>query len=105
MAAYKSRFGRAPRLGEVWAFPQGNVWQGQWDAEWDEHQRGECNVNLCAMAKRTGKDECLNAFGGVELRHVRVVFDGKRINELQTPSDLDMEDGDAVDILMEAGGC
>mmetsp|Transcript_53087 Transcript_53087/g.139542 ORF Transcript_53087/g.139542 Transcript_53087/m.139542 type:complete len:93 (-) Transcript_53087:415-693(-) len=43
---------------------------------------------------------------GVSLNSVRFLFDGTRINEHQTPSDLDMEDGDVIDVMVEQqGGC
>jgi small ubiquitin-related modifier len=37
---------------------------------------------------------------GVNWNDVRFMFDGKRINEDQTPSDLDMEDGDTIDVQL-----
>ena len=38
---------------------------------------------------------------GVSMRAVRFHFDGERLRETQTPSELDMEDGDAIDVSME----
>jgi hypothetical protein len=32
---------------------------------------------------------------------VRLLFDGQRITEDQTASDLDLEDGDALEVLLE----
>jgi len=49
----------------------------------------------------------MNAFcqrQGVSLASVRFLFDGTRINEFQTPSDLDMEDGDVIDVMAEQVG-
>jgi small ubiquitin-related modifier len=38
---------------------------------------------------------------GVSMRSVRFIFDGDRVDETQTPSQLDMEDGDAIDVVDE----
>lgn len=35
---------------------------------------------------------------------VRFVFDGQRVNPESTPSDLDMEDDDVIDVLLEQTG-
>jgi len=47
--------------------------------------------------KTTALSKLMNAFcqrQGVSLHSVRFLFDGNRINEHQTPADLDMEDGE-----------
>ena len=67
--------------------------------EWQDCKRGECYEDVCAKAKRTGKDCYLPAFGARSLASVRFLFDGSRINEHQTPSDLEMEDGDVIDVV------
>ena len=36
--------------------------------------------------------------------HVRFLFDGRRIRASETPEDLDMEEGDAIDAMMEQVG-
>eukprot|EP00966_Prymnesium_polylepis_P285098 6586273-Prymnesium_polylepis.1 len=41
---------------------------------------------------------------GVALPSVRFLFDGTRINEHQMPIDLDMRDGDVVDVMVEQQG-
>ena len=38
---------------------------------------------------------------GVSTNSVRFLFDGNRINETQTPIQLDMEDGDVIDVMVE----
>ena len=38
------------------------------------------------------------------MQAVRFHFDGERLRETQTPSELDMEDGDAIDVSMEQVG-
>ena len=35
---------------------------------------------------------------------VRFLFDGERVREDQTPQELDMEDGDSLDVMMEQVG-
>jgi hypothetical protein len=105
VAAYKSRFGRAPRLSEVWAFPQGSVWRGEWNEDWEDFGRGECNQHVKATARRTGKDICLTAFGALTRSCVRFMFDGTSINDQLTPMDLDMEDGDVIDVVRNMSGC
>ena len=37
----------------------------------------------------------------VQLNGVRFLFDGERLRENQTPGELDMEDGDAIDVQIE----
>ena len=105
VAAYKSRFGRSPRLAEVWAFSQGSVWRGEWNAEWQDLERGICHEHVCALAKRSGKGSNLSAFGALSFRSGRFLHDGNRVCESQTPMDLGMESGDAVDFMIENGGC
>ena len=39
-----------------------------------------------------------------QLNGVRFLFDGERLRENQTPGDLDMEDGDAIDVQIEQVG-
>ena len=38
---------------------------------------------------------------GVAMNSVRFLFDGNRVNPTQTPQDLDMEDGDVIDVMVE----
>ena len=38
------------------------------------------------------------------MQAVRFHFDGSRLRESQTPSELDMEDGDSIDAMMEQVG-
>ena len=41
---------------------------------------------------------------GVTMGSVRFLFDGNRVNETQTPGQLDMEDGDAIDVMVQQQG-
>ena len=41
---------------------------------------------------------------GVSPNSVRFLFDGMRINNRQTPYELDMEDGDIIDVMIEQQG-
>ena len=41
---------------------------------------------------------------GVNINSVRFLFDGKRVNESQTPAQLDMESGDVLDVMVEEYG-
>lgn len=41
---------------------------------------------------------------GVAMGSVRFLFDGARLNETQTPKELDMEDGDVIDVMVEQQG-
>ena len=41
---------------------------------------------------------------GVAMNSVRFLFDGNRINGNQTPEELEMEDGDYIDVVMEQIG-
>jgi len=49
----------------------------------------------------------MNAFcnrQGVSMQSVRFLFDGQRLREQQTPAELDMEDGDVIDVMVEQMG-
>ena len=35
---------------------------------------------------------------------VRFLFDGNRVNPNQTPQELEMEDGDVIDVMVEQQG-
>lgn len=41
---------------------------------------------------------------GLKLGVVRFRFDGNPINETDTPSGLDMEDGDSIDVFQQQTG-
>jgi len=41
---------------------------------------------------------------GVGNQSVRFLFDGQRINPSQTPQELEMEDGDVIDVMVEQQG-
>ena len=41
---------------------------------------------------------------GVSIHAVRFLFDGERIRENQTPRELEMEDGDVIDVVLEQVG-
>ena len=41
---------------------------------------------------------------GISRMSLRFLFDGNRINETQTPLQLDMEDGDVIDVMVEQFG-
>jgi len=41
---------------------------------------------------------------GVATQSVRFLFDGSRINPNQTPQELEMEDGDVIDVMVEQQG-
>lgn len=47
-------------------------------------------------------------FQGLALATVRFRFDGQAINEMDTPSSLEMEDGDTIEVYQQqtgGGGC
>jgi small ubiquitin-related modifier len=59
----------------------------------------------CKMT--TPLSKLMNAFcqrQGVTMQSVRFLFDGSRITPEQTPKELDMEDGDAIDVMVEQQG-
>ncbi len=59
------------------------------------------------MKKTTPMSRLIDAYcqrQGVNLNAVRFIFDGSRINSSQTPEDLEMEDGDVIDVMMEQAG-
>ena len=61
---------------------------------------------------KTPLEKLMKAFcqrNGVSMNSVRFLFDGNRIQPASTPEDLDMEDGDVIDVMVEqqggGGGC
>ena len=55
----------------------------------------------------TPLQKLMNAFcnrNGVAMNSVRFLFDGNRVNPNQTPADLEMEDGDVIDVMVEQQG-
>ena len=59
----------------------------------------------CKMT--TPLQKLMNAFcqrNGVAMNSVRFLFDGARLGPTQTPKDLDMEDGDVIDVMVEQQG-
>ena len=38
------------------------------------------------------------------MNSVRFLFDGNRVSANQTPADLEMEDGDVIDVMVEQQG-
>jgi len=61
------------------------------------------------IKKQTPIRKMMNAFcerQGVSPNSVRFLYDGKRITGDATPAELDMEDGDSIDVVVEqTGGC
>ena len=56
----------------------------------------------------TALNALMNAFcqhRGIQMREVRFLFNGNRINGSSTPEELEMEDGDVVDVIVEQCGC
>ena len=52
-------------------------------------------------------DGCVNAYAkrkGVQGNALRFLLDGQRINATQTPEELEMEDGDVIDVMVEQQG-
>ncbi|KAJ1634706.1 ubiquitin-related protein [Pavlovales sp. CCMP2436] len=55
----------------------------------------------------TPLSKLMNAFcqrQGVTMQSVRFLFDGDRITAEQTPKDLDMVDGDSIDVMVQQTG-
>ena len=68
-------------------------------------QDGDEVFFTCKMS--TPLDMLMKAFCnryGVAANSVRFLFDGNRINGSQTPRELDMEDGDVIDVMVEQQG-
>lgn len=57
----------------------------------------------------TALSKLMNAYcdrQGLNINTVRFLFDGVRIGPEKSPADLDMEDGDTIDVMVEqVGGC
>ena len=85
----------------------------------DEEKKPETNqINLkvvtqdgneiffkCKMT--TPLEKLMKAFcsrNGVAMNSVRFLFDGNRVNATQTPGELEMEDGDVIDVMVEQQG-
>ena len=59
------------------------------------------------MRMTTKFERLMSAFctrHGIHLASVRFLFDGSRIIGRQTPQELEMEDGDTIDVMVEQQG-
>ena len=59
------------------------------------------------LRMRTRLDKLLKAYctrQGVAQNSVRFLFDGNRVSASQTPEELEMEDGDIIDVMVEQQG-
>jgi small ubiquitin-related modifier len=65
-----------------------------------EHRFG---VDLYAPIGHLMSELCAKT--GVAQQSVRFLFDGTRINEHQTPSDMDVWPFDVIDVMIEQRGC
>ncbi|XP_077979156.1 small ubiquitin-related modifier 1-like [Glandiceps talaboti] len=61
------------------------------------------------IKKTTGMKKLKQAYSdrqGVPMNSLRFLFDGQRINDDQTPKQLEMEDDDVIEVYQEqTGGC
>ena len=48
--------------------------------------------------------KCTFAAIQLNVNNVRFLFDGERLHETQTPKDLNMENGDEIDVVIEQVG-
>ena len=48
--------------------------------------------------------KCTSNFIKLNVGNVRFLFDGERLHETQTPKDLNMENGDEIDVVIEQVG-
>lgn len=62
------------------------------------HSGQEAHGCLLPEAKRKTDSSQLN------VNNVRFLFDGERLHENQTPKDLNMENGDEIDVVIEQVG-
>ena len=56
------------------------------------------------VKKTTKLDKVFNAYSqrkGVNATSLRFLFDGQRVRGDQTPEDINMEDGDRVDVMLD----
>ena len=66
---------------------------------------GDEIIFICKEA--TAMHKLMNAFcqrQGVAAASVRFLFDGQRLSPEQTPQQLEMEDGDVIDVMVEQQG-
>mmetsp|Transcript_45990 Transcript_45990/g.143881 ORF Transcript_45990/g.143881 Transcript_45990/m.143881 type:complete len:94 (-) Transcript_45990:47-328(-) len=91
------------------------------DEEKPDVKEGGDTINLKVMTqdgseiffkckKTTALSKLMNAFcqrQGMSMQGVRFLFDGERLNGSQTPAEMDMEDGDVIDVMVEqlGGAC
>lgn len=50
------------------------------------------------------KTKCKSVANQLNTANVRFLFDGERVHEAQTPKDLNMENGDEIDVVIEQVG-
>eukprot|EP00195_Chlamydomonas_chlamydogama_P014024 CAMPEP_0202913672 /NCGR_PEP_ID=MMETSP1392-20130828/61125_1 /ASSEMBLY_ACC=CAM_ASM_000868 /TAXON_ID=225041 /ORGANISM="Chlamydomonas chlamydogama, Strain SAG 11-48b" /LENGTH=94 /DNA_ID=CAMNT_0049605021 /DNA_START=36 /DNA_END=320 /DNA_ORIENTATION=- len=72
-----------------------------------EHQQTIKDPLQFRVKSTTKFEKIITAFAtkkALDPQLLRFVFDGHRIERFQTPGDLDMEDGDCVDVFTEQLG-
>ena len=86
------------------------------DEESSEQKPDTLNIKVVAQdgtevffkcKPHTQMKKLMNAYAermGVQLRSIRFLFDGERVQETQTPKDLGLEDQDSIDVVMEQVG-
>lgn len=69
--------------------------------------RFTCTEVFFKMRMTTQLERLMSTFctrQGIHPASVRFLFDGNRINGRQTPQELEMEDGDTIDVMVEQRG-
>ncbi|RHZ72473.1 hypothetical protein Glove_242g127 [Diversispora epigaea] len=65
------------------------------------------NEMFFKIKRHTQLKKLMDAFcarQGKSLNSLRFLYDGERVRENQTPQELDMEDGDTIDVMVEQTG-
>lgn len=62
------------------------------------HFKVKLSTNMCKLKKSYSDRQ------GVPVTSLRFLFDGRRINDDETPKALEMEDGDVIEVYQEQVG-
>ncbi|KAI3960153.1 hypothetical protein MKW98_016877 [Papaver atlanticum] len=69
---------------------------------------GKRETEVAFRIKRSSQfSKLINAYcemQKVDVKTYRFLYDGKRLDQKQTPDELEMEDGDQIDVMLEMDG-
>lgn len=114
---FKVKMGTKFKKVRVWMFRllfferrRGEILSSNWIRDFYNRSSGThdiCSFSFSLVYSYLQTKQIFDAFlqrKSLQPGSVRFLFDGERVREDQTPQELDMEDGDSLDVMMEQVG-